>query len=530
MKKRERQNKRAKPRVYLLAAAVCLVLFSSAHAFHEDQNLHRLGRRYIRSRKWERAIQTLGTLLNTYPNSHYADDAQFWIGFSYEQMPGNEKLSFGHYQRVVDAYPESAWVDDALVHQIILARTLCGEGDEEARAFLHRMVASDESSIRYQAALALGGLKEPSVLPILEEIAVSDDDGLAIQAMEILEGYSDVLEEWIESGKVAPDAADETLRTMRDASSTIYDRLLSKGRVWTEETLFRNGMFHVAPRGELEFYLTLENAWDKTEWWRKFWAAKDPTPTTQENEAEEEFKRRVIFAWENFGKEWESSRFTYPPWDARGELYVKYGNPDHRDRTEMSGWEEWTYYRLRTVFRVSDFLSNAAGNAIHLNTVSRYLTTQHSRAMRTHYRRGAQFHFTLPEWEETKTIEGMRLEVTSAELVGSQTRVNLTYWIPSKNFRFRMDQDAFVSAFRYRWVLYDEDYHRVSSQDSVEEFSRGDKDDLKKGEMTGTIALTIPGGAYHLGLRIEDIHSNRLGIYRKSFTVKNTQIVEETEE
>jgi hypothetical protein len=166
------------------------------------------------------------------------------------------------------------------------------------------------------------------------------------------------------------------------------------------------------------------------------------------------------------------------------------------------------------------------GDAIYLNTVSRYLSSRHRGTMRPQFRRDAQFHFSLPEWEDTKSIEGLRLDVTSAEQEGSQTRVLLTYWIPSKNFRFRLDQDAYVSAYRYRWVLYDEDYHRISSQDSVEEFSRVDKKDLRQGEMTGTIEFRVPGGSYHLGLRIEDIHSNRLGIYRKSFTVRNKIVVE----
>ena len=522
-----RQNKQGVRGVYLLVFMGCLIFTSSVWSFQEDQNLHRLGRRYIRSRKWERAIQTLGMLLNTYPDSHYADDAQFWIGFCYEQIPGKANISLEHYQRVIDAYPESAWADDAVIHQIVLSKTLSEEGDEAARTFLHNKVESSESSIRYQAALALGELKEPSVLPILEEIAVGDDDGLAIQAIGILEGYSDVLEERIKAVPTAESISPVNASPpLDDESKRFYSGLLRQGNLWSEEVLLKNGLYNVAPRGEFDFYLTLENDWDRKEWWRKFWATKDPTPTTPENEAEVEFRRRVIFSWDNFGKDWGKTQFDYPPWDARGELYIKYGSPDHRDRTETPGWEEWTYYKLRTIFRVSDYLTNRMGDAIYLNTVSRYLSSRHRGTMRPQFRRDAQFHFSLPEWEDTKSIEGLRLDVTSAEQEGSQTRVLLTYWIPSKNFRFRLDQDAYVSAYRYRWVLYDEDYHRISSQDSVEEFSRVDKKDLRQGEMTGTIEFRVPGGSYHLGLRIEDIHSNRLGIYRKSFTVRNKGVVE----
>ncbi len=58
-----------------------------------------------------------------------------------------------------------------------------------------------------------------------------------------------------------------------------------------------------------------------------FWAGRDPAPVTAANERWIEHCRRVAYARENFGK------FGFP-WDARGEVYVRFGEPDHISRSD----------------------------------------------------------------------------------------------------------------------------------------------------------------------------------------------------
>lgn len=62
---------------------------------------------------------------------------------------------------------------------------------------------------------------------------------------------------------------------------------------------------------------------EKEATWRQFWAVRDPDPTTALNERLAEHYRRVMYALRNFsdGKE---------PWDTRGEIYIRYGEPDDR--------------------------------------------------------------------------------------------------------------------------------------------------------------------------------------------------------
>lgn len=64
---------------------------------------------------------------------------------------------------------------------------------------------------------------------------------------------------------------------------------------------------------------------DKTEFLRIFWASRDPEPGTEVNERLVEHYRRVLYARMNFFRgQW--------PWDRRGGIYVRYGEPDDRYR------------------------------------------------------------------------------------------------------------------------------------------------------------------------------------------------------
>lgn len=54
-----------------------------------------------------------------------------------------------------------------------------------------------------------------------------------------------------------------------------------------------------------------------------FWLMEDPTPTDPVNERRLEHYRRVHYALHNFG-------LGQKPWDKRGEVYIRFGHPDHR--------------------------------------------------------------------------------------------------------------------------------------------------------------------------------------------------------
>src|SRR4030043_620293 len=114
-----------------MRALILLLLFSMVPATmgsDGDKKLHIQGRKYIHDRQWEKAVETYGELLTSYPGSLFKDDARFWIGFAYEQIPGKEKEAFDRYQKLVDSVPASPWVDDAVIHQVLLAKKLTMKG------------------------------------------------------------------------------------------------------------------------------------------------------------------------------------------------------------------------------------------------------------------------------------------------------------------------------------------------------------------------------------------------------------------
>ena len=61
---------------------------------------------------------------------------------------------------------------------------------------------------------------------------------------------------------------------------------------------------------------------------RRFWAEHDPDYTTDVNERLLEHYRRIWYARTFF------SEYRYP-WDRRGEVYIRYGEPDHRSRSSQ---------------------------------------------------------------------------------------------------------------------------------------------------------------------------------------------------
>ena len=90
-----------------------------------------------------------------------------------------------------------------------------------------------------------------------------------------------------------------------------------------------------------------------------FWAGRDPAPATAANERWIEHCRRVAYAREHFGEH----KF---PWDARGEVYVRYGKPDH-----ISASENIRFETQPNVLAVKDRLMNQAGEALQHLLLSR---------------------------------------------------------------------------------------------------------------------------------------------------------------
>ncbi|MXW04543.1 MAG: tetratricopeptide repeat protein [Gemmatimonadetes bacterium] len=90
-----------------------------------------------------------------------------------------------------------------------------------------------------------------------------------------------------------------------------------------EQAVYRD-LVHVATNEELKAWRSAEGK-EREDLWTEFWNARDSNPATIENERLVEHYKRVMYARIHFSD-------TQFPYDRRGEVYVRFGEPDDRQR------------------------------------------------------------------------------------------------------------------------------------------------------------------------------------------------------
>jgi GWxTD domain-containing protein len=110
----------------------------------------------------------------------------------------------------------------------------------------------------------------------------------------------------------------------------MFQEYLSKTKPEVRE--FFEDIELISSREEFETFRYLPEE-DRGEYLKRFWNDRDPDLSTPVNERLLEHYRRVWYARTHFadGKE---------PWDARGVVYIRFGEPDHRTRSTMMNLEQ----------------------------------------------------------------------------------------------------------------------------------------------------------------------------------------------
>ena len=303
--------------------------------------------------------------------------------------------------------------------------------------------------------------------------------------------------------------------------------MLKKTEDWSKEELFDFGMWHILPTNQFEEYASL-NGYDRSEWVRKYWKQRDPTPTTEKNESKIEFQSRVNYARAHFSELWNYRHFSYlkdqhrrknwprAPWDARGEVYIKYGEPDSRT---VHGYhqEEWIYYRYNVDFIIDQYKTNIYGNAIVPGEMSQYTY----RDMIGHVDANFIYHqeFKYEHDYKAKPMKKAKCSIESDPL-SAEHNVTIHYSVPTKELKLmKIDNHYFIKVLE-RYVVFDEDMQEVCRHETVKELKEKDKKSFKKRKhIEETFVLTLEPGYYKIALRIEDQHSNQLGIFLENCTV-----------
>lgn len=105
---------------------------------------------------------------------------------------------------------------------------------------------------------------------------------------------------------------------------------------------------YIASDPELNAMDRLSTPEGRRAFWEEFWRQRDPTPETAQNEAMDEFYKRVQYANQHFGaggQGWKSDM---------GGIYITFGQPDEivRNPFRFEGPPEeiWYYYRARKTY------------------------------------------------------------------------------------------------------------------------------------------------------------------------------------
>ena len=89
---------------------------------------------------------------------------------------------------------------------------------------------------------------------------------------------------------------------------------------------------HIASSEERSTHQEAEGA-DRADYLKRYWNSKDPDLSTTVNERLLEHYRRVWYALTEFSK-------GKKPWDARGDVYIRFGEPDHRSRSDEPNFKQ----------------------------------------------------------------------------------------------------------------------------------------------------------------------------------------------
>lgn len=321
-----------------------------------------------------------------------------------------------------------------------------------------------------------------------------------------------------------------------------------------EQVLYRD-LAQVALPDDLEIYRDA-NTEKRAELTDRFWRRLDPSPLTKANERLIEHYRRVAYARRYYGE----GEF---PWDDRGEVYVRFGKPDHTSKSgdiqnemdreiqdarqnyvnrrrialrirpgqpifpvpAVSWWEYWVYADLEggTEF---DFVRRGKGNrydfapmpeGLSLSLTMDLMAYQGEMVLR-------QVAAHQPSVYDANIAElpvdfyyfpvGFRGE-------GGATRLEIYYGLPATEMaRLPIDDktdrvmlDRGLAMFDSLWS----EVYRV--QDQLTFQAPSDQQVLDGAFIPGVLAFEVEAGLHYLSFQIRDVVSGKSQVYQQSLSV-----------
>jgi GWxTD domain-containing protein len=335
----------------------------------------------------------------------------------------------------------------------------------------------------------------------------------------------------------------------------------------------------IATDKELEEFAKLDPQ-QRDEWLKVFWKKRDPTPTTEENEFKEEHQRRVEYALENF-----RSVFGKIPWDDRGEVYIKYGEPDERelriykywdirkpfsqesarDHTEdrTKGWgvslkqwmsdaegtevggfpemaerqkeevwsnfgEIWSYYRYQLTLQFQE--QHGLGDYVLVPYTDEFGRTQSLQKYFVDKVAKVEAQKEVYEHDYGGEAFDFALNLVKFRSEGKNYNLDVNMGLPLDKLGLGGDQSNLVS-FMQRIVIWDKNAKQVAF-DSTTVTKSVDRNERKGYLLVDQRSYPLDPGEYTLAVEVRDLYTQKIGIYKKDLLVpeyvfpKNQEISE----
>ncbi|HET9316020.1 MAG TPA: HEAT repeat domain-containing protein, partial [Vicinamibacteria bacterium] len=175
-------------RTRLLALGLLLACVSPSFAQNDAERV-RAAKALTRDRKYAEARQAWTAVLASAQGAD-ADAAAYWIARSSEKL-GERERAFKEYGTFLARRPaDRSLLDEARTSRIGLAAQLYRAGQTSYVNVMHEGLTDSNKTVRYFAALQLGGLGAPTskrAVPVLQEILAREtDDDLVDRARIIL--------------------------------------------------------------------------------------------------------------------------------------------------------------------------------------------------------------------------------------------------------------------------------------------------------------------------------------------------------
>lgn len=321
-----------------------------------------------------------------------------------------------------------------------------------------------------------------------------------------------------------------------------------------ERNLYENLAF--IGNGNQSLYPTLLSESDKEEQWRIYWASRDPDPSTEVNERLVEHYRRVLYARTHFSR-------GQHPWDRRGDIYIRYGEPDDRQRVFFadgnvppfpSGDNRVDVIRSTNPYRLNIGTGGlSSGTGIAFKTESWVYVPYGLELMFVDQMGRETYEFPLPlnEFGNLASYgprqsanrlvdrvpedyrfdfgEGpidLAIDVVTYKDLDARTMLDIAFSIPSAQLGHAGDGHGMISWLDGNFVVRDPDYRHVLKQGKVigpieRPLSARSFDIASTIYQTSQMAASVVLGSYHSALTIRDRATDRIGIYKLPVTAAN---------